>query len=119
MYVGADEISSLISRKVFRFSDERGLQDGIETFLKSKSIPYEREFVLSPQNRIDFLLGDIGLEVKVDSSPNTVQRQLWRYAEDPRIKTLILVTTRSPHKSIARTLLGKPVLVVHLLASIF
>jgi hypothetical protein len=98
MYVGADEISSLISRKVFRFSDERGLQDGIETFLKSKSIPYEREFVLSPQNRIDFLLGD---------------------AEDPRIKTLILVTTRSPHKSIARTLLGKPVLVVHLLASIF
>lgn len=115
----SEKIASFLSRTPFRFHDERSLQDGIEALLKNLGIPYERELILSPQNRIDFICGPIGIEVKVGSSTTTVQRQLWRYAEDTRVKSLILVTTRSHHKQITRMILGKPVIVVYLLASIF
>jgi hypothetical protein len=115
----AVQLARFINSTVFRFSDERNLQDRIEDLLNSKGVEYVREVVLSPKNRIDFMSGTIGIEVKVDSSATTVQRQLWRYAEDERIQSLILVTTLTKHRSIARELLGKPIIVVHLLASIF
>lgn len=112
-------IASALSRSVFRFSNEKDLQDGIERVLRKKGVDFEREVALSPHDRIDFLAGNVGIEVKVDSAPNSVQRQLWRYAEHERIAVLILVTTRSSHKTIAREILEKPVLIVHLLNSIF
>lgn len=115
----AQIIATALNKTVFRFSDEMALQNGIEELFKKQGWKYERESILSPRNRIDFMVHGVGIEVKVDSSPNTVQRQLWRYADDSRIGALVLVTTRSSHKTIPNVILDKPVLIVHLLNSIF
>jgi hypothetical protein len=117
--IDAATLASIIHKAVFRFSSEKDLQDGIGELLHKRGIDFKREVSLSPRDRIDFLAGKIGIEVKVASSSNEVQRQLWRYAEDKRIDSLILVTTRMSHKSIAREILEKPVIIVHLVNSIF
>ncbi len=118
-FMTAPEIAHLLYKTVFRFADERGLQDSMEELFKSAGVPYQREVILSARDRIDFMSDSIGIEVKVDSPSATVERQLARYAEDDRITHLILVTTRAKHKSVTGTLNGKPVIIVHLLASIF
>ena len=113
------EITDLIVKTRFSFADERQLQDRIEDLFKTNSIPYLREFIMSPANRIDFLCGRIGIEVKVKSPVATVERQLRRYSTDERIDSLILVTTRAGHRGVGRELSNKPVVVAYLLNSIF
>ena len=104
----------------FRYVDERELQDQIENdVLRPHGIAYAREVILSPKDRIDFLCGSVGIEVKIAGSIQAVQRQLWRYAAQDRITNLILVTTRAKHKDIPSEILGKRVRTVHLLNSIF
>ena len=108
---GLEEISTLITRTRFRFTDERQLQDEMENLFIAHNVPYIREFGLSSTDRIDFLCGHIGVEVKIKSSMPAVQRQLWRYASDLRINALILVTTLTKHRAIAREMQKKPVFV--------
>ena len=44
---------------------------------------------------IDFLAGDVGIEVKIKGSAADAFRQLKRYAESDRIGSLILVTSKA------------------------
>jgi hypothetical protein len=113
------DLARLISGTRCRFMTERILQDGIENLFLKRGIEHTREMILSPADRIDFLVGSVGIEVKIDGSFNNVQRQLWRYAADARISDLILVTTRSSHRSMPTEITGKPIYVVHLVGSIF
>jgi len=117
--VTAEAIAKLIYGNRFRFVDERTLQNEIEDLFKEHAIPYIREKVLTPKDRIDFLCGSVGVEIKIGGGLNSVQRQLWRYAADERITDLILVTSRSGHKSLPDKITGKPIYVVHLINSIF
>jgi hypothetical protein len=98
--------------------DERSLQNQIEEVLRLHNVHFEREVRLSPKDRIDFLCGSVGIEVKIGGGTNAVQRQLWRYASNDRITDLILATTRSIHR-MPESILEKPIFVVHLLHSIF
>ena len=84
----------------------------------------------SPTDRIDltaeFGLADfggsvdaetrIGIEVKVKGALAAVVRQLTRYAKDPSIDGLILVTTKASHHAVPRELEGKPVRLVSLVS---
>jgi len=67
---------------------------------------------------VDFALADedgtIGLEVKIGGAVMSVLRQLARYAESPKLSSLMLVTTRPQHKIMPCHLQGKPLLVVML-----
>jgi hypothetical protein len=82
----------------------------------------ERECVLSAGSRIDFLIRNscqsVGLEVKVKGALASVQRQLERYARDPRVESLILATTRATHLRLEETFeeqpLPVPLRLVHL-----
>jgi hypothetical protein len=112
-------LAELLYRSRLSFQDEKQLQDDITAVLERAGIKSEAEVSLTPKDRIDFLCGDTGIEVKVGSSPSMVQRQLWRYAQSPQIASLILVTTRSSHKELGGEMLGKPVHVVHLINSFF
>ena len=116
---GLEELAALIVGTRFRYFEERDLQSAIEALLIEHSVPYLREFALSRADRIDFLCGRVGIEVKIESSMPTVQRQLWRYAADDQIDSLILVTTLTKHRGIARTMNDKPVFVAYLISSIF
>lgn len=100
-------ILSLLKNTRFKFKTEKELQQGIEDALKANSIEYLREFKLNEKDIPDFLIGDIALEVKISGNAVSVSRQLLRYAQDERIKTLILFTTKQMH--IPLTLNEKPV----------
>jgi hypothetical protein len=99
----------------FNFSNEIELHLGIAQLLDSLLIHYQTEVIMTPEDRIDFLIGKTGIEVKVDGSTAEVTRQLWRYAQQEAIAEIILVTTRSKHRTIAGPINGKPVYIVHLL----
>lgn len=99
----------------FNFSSEIELQAGIEQLLISLSVSYQKEVILNPEDRIDFMVEKVGIEVKTDGTTADVTRQLWRYAKQPTISELILVTTRSKHRVIESPINGKPLYIVHLI----
>lgn len=107
-------LDSLIRSHRYVYASEVELHDQLERVLRDASLPVTREVILSPRDRIDFLVGDVGLEVKVKGQ-RTPLRQLTRYAESSWLAGLLLVTTRaaSPPSELA----GKPVGVVSLLAN--
>lgn len=87
-----DEITAALQSKRFIYSDEKMLQDGIAQVFKLAEIVFEREVQLTPQDRIDFMAGEIGVEVKIKGTYQDLLRQLHRYAQLGEIKQLILVT---------------------------
>ena len=118
----AHEICKALYSTRFRYHNEKELQRGVSLVLDDLKLSYPPEFLMSPRDRIDFLVGDIGIECKSDdskggTSPSAVTRQLFRYAQSPLIKELILLTTMSKHKNLPETINEKPVYVVHLLLS--
>jgi hypothetical protein len=119
--VTAANVAQVIYSARYHYNDEKGLQDGIQVVLETNLVPFEREVVLSPRDRIDFLVNNaIGVEVKIASiSAEVMQRQLDRYALDSRINHLILVTNRSRHLNLPRTIQGKPLTCLFLLNNIF
>jgi hypothetical protein len=93
---------------------ERELQDALEVLLRANFPSVTREAQLGPKDIVDFLVDDVAVEVKVDGSPMAVTRQLQRYAQHERVQSLVLVTTRAKHRSVAGELQKKPVRVAWL-----
>lgn len=89
------QIAELLAGYRFNFASERQLQDGIEGVLAQHSLDFEREVRLGPHERIDFMVDDVGVEVKVAGSSVDLLRQLARYAEHDRVSSLIVVTNAS------------------------
>lgn len=76
-------------------NDETKVHERIAQALEATGYAFEHEVRLGPRDRIDFLIGSVGIEVKIDGSATEVTRQLLRYAEHATIADLILVTMRS------------------------
>jgi hypothetical protein len=113
----AETIAKAIYESKFHFNEEKDLQRGIAQVLTQLKFEFKAEVPLTRGDRLDFLVGDVAIEVKVDSSTSSVTRQLWRYAKLPEVNHLILVTTRSKHKNMPDEMNGKPLYVVYLLNS--
>lgn len=117
---GAELSQSLLSYR-FRYNNEKELQGGVAGALDALKITYTPEFVLNDTDRVDFFIpGDgIGVEIKTNDSKGgasltSVTRQLWRYAKNDAVKSLVLVTTRSKHRDLPNEILGKPLYVIYL-----
>jgi hypothetical protein len=93
---------------------EKTLQDALGPMLRASFSTVRREVKLSPRETIDFLVGDVGIETKVDGSWTAVTRQILRYLEHDAVKSLVLVTTKRQHLQVPSVLLGKSVLVAWL-----
>lgn len=92
-------------------TSEDELQEAIARVMRMRSIDHEREVVLGDAGRIDFMVGDIGIEVKVGGSANEATRQMLRYAQRDEVRSLILVTTKIQHLAVVpHELNGKAVL---------
>lgn len=102
-------ISDALGLASFRYAGEAELQRGLANVLDeaARRAPTGHPMAVSREERltdgrIDFLVTTphafVGIEVKVASSSETVERQLRRYAPD--VDWLILVTTRSSHRSL-------------------
>jgi hypothetical protein len=106
-------IATDLRRLRFRYCNEAELQDGIAGAMTNLEYNVLREVILTPQDRVDFLVDGVGIEVKVKGPTAAVVRQLARYAQHDAIEALILVTTRLRHQP-PRELNGKQVIVVAL-----
>lgn len=108
----AKEIAALLQVARFRApNEETTLQLEIADVLAKAGHTFTREAQLGPRERIDFLVGPIGIEVKIQGSASEVMRQLLRYAEYADVQVLILVTTRS-QIVVPSELGGKPIFTV-------
>lgn len=94
-------------------TNERQLQDAVAFVLSDRHIRHEREARLGPADRVDFLLAHgIGIELKTKGSVADVAEQLQRYAASPKIRALVLFTTRQAHAALPLEISGKPVRVL-------
>lgn len=109
------EVVAAVRAHRYRFMDEVGLQAALAQVFASAGWAYEREVQMSATDRIDFLLGDLGVEVKVGGSTGALTRQAHRYVQHDRVGGLLVVTSRLRHARLPPTISGKPVCVVALL----
>ena len=109
------QILPLLSKHRFHFQSELELQYGVEQLLKTARIKYSREHSLSSHDRIDFLVGSLGIEIKVGGSMTELLRQVHRYLEYPEIQEMLIITSRIKHAGLPKEINGKRVVVYHLL----
>jgi hypothetical protein len=93
-----------------RVGNEAGMQLSIEEALNEAGFANEREYRLSAADRIDFMIGSVGLEAKTRCNKRAIFRQLERYAQHYAIEALILVTGTAI--GLPAAINGKPVYLV-------
>lgn len=93
-------------------SSETRAQADIEKMLQRRGIAYEREVRLSEQDRPDFLVGNVVIEVKLGGGGMEIYRQLARYALLSEVAEILLVTNRPLR--LPPLIEGKPAAVAHL-----
>lgn len=97
----------------YHCTNEDELQQGLHVALLAAGLPSRREVRLHDScgaalGRVDILVGDVAVEVKVKGQPDAVARQLARYGRSPWVHHLVLVTTSARHSAITL-----PGMVVH------
>lgn len=91
----AEFLHKLLSKYRLPLSNEKALQSEIGELLTANGIKHEREVGLSDKDRIDFMVGSVGMEVKLKGSAVEIYKQCKRYCGYPEVKELILITNRS------------------------
>jgi hypothetical protein len=107
--VRMERLAAVLRDAPLRFGSEHLLQDSIESAFMAAVLDSKREVVLTPKDRIDFMVGDIGVEVKIGGTLNDVLRQLHRYAASEKVAGLLLVTSRLVLARLPPDFDGKPV----------
>lgn len=104
------QIAAVLRGYWYLDTTEAALQAAIAEALKRGGVEFTEEERLDGQSRIDFLAGDVGIELKVAGGMTAVRRQLCRYGQYDRIRELVLVTTMLRHGTIRHV--GVPLHVV-------
>lgn len=107
-----DRIFSCLSTRRLSLSNEKKTQEEIAAAFDECGIPYEREFRLDAANIIDFMVSDIGCEVKIKSTRMKLFRQIERYADFDAIGRIVLIT--NVPTGFPPEVNGKPVYVLNL-----
>lgn len=89
----AVEVSDLLARYRIIGMTESVVQDQIERALRQGGIDYQREVELAPGDRIDFMVGSVGVEVKIKGTRSQIIRQLARYIRNDRVEEIVLAAT--------------------------
>jgi hypothetical protein len=119
--VTSEELCLLLERSVRGVGTEDAIQRAIAQVLRKERplVAFAREVRLDKASRIDFMVGTIGVEVKVGGGISAVIRQLHRYAEFATVAELVLVSTKTSLARVPTELNGKRVRVALLLGGIF
>ena len=105
----ATELCTILEGQRFPCATEERLQVAVADHLTAAGVTFTREHRLSAEDRVDFLVGDVVVELKTKGSLAAVTRQLMRYAQYDHVRELLLVTSRMQLASVPKTLNGKPV----------
>jgi hypothetical protein len=96
------------------FTDEAGMQAHVESVLQVLGVDYRREAIMGPRDRIDFLVGAVGIECKIDHGRSALLRQLDRYAGHG-LEAIIVVLGKIALGDLPRELRGVPIYVVNMM----
>ena len=110
----AREVYEILKTYRFNYANEQELQEGIRRAFMAEQLDFGEEVSLTKQDRIDFTVGRVGVEVKVGHPLAAVMRQVHRYSQSDLIDELLLVTNRCRHAIIPKVINGKPVEVLFL-----
>lgn len=110
---GFDQLLETIRGYRFRFRDEQELQEGLWLALTQNGYAPDREVVLGSDSRIDFMVGTIGIEVKIDGSETALIRQVHRYMYFAEIQGLVVVTSLLRLTGLPETINDKPLHAVY------
>jgi len=89
------QIVSILSSVRIPLHSESIAQATIAGVLGMAKITWDREVKLDSKNRIDLMVGDIGIEVKLKGNAKSIYKQCERYCQFERVQNLILVTNRT------------------------
>lgn len=67
------------------------------------SIPFRAETLLCRGARIDFTVGQLGIEIKTSGSAAEVRRQLRGYGHTGVVEALLLLTSHPDHLAVGET----------------
>lgn len=107
------QVAAALGGLRFNFAAEADLQRGISERLVAAGLNVTAEVDLGDVGRIDFMVGDVGIEVKVDGSLSALTRQLHRYAQSDRVAALVVVTSLRRLCRLPAELNGKAIDVIH------
>lgn len=113
MTSNASLVISAIRKLTPRSGPESMLAEDVAAALRQAQIEISVESQLS-RGRVDLRAGATAIELKVQGSPAKVLAQLRRYADDPTVVDVVLVTTSAKHRSLPSSVGGKPLRVVYL-----
>ena len=104
----------ILRRLMVRPGPESLLAEDVNRALTEAGVAFRPEAKLS-NGRVDILAGSTAVELKVTATKKNMLKQLERYAEDPGVEDLILVTASAKLRSMPKTVGGKPLAVVYLM----
>lgn len=95
---------------LFHFTNEKELQQGIETALLGGGFAIRREVHLAVGDVPDFIVAPgVCVEVKIAGGLSALTRQLHRYAQHAEVESILVVTSKATHCGVPALLNGKPV----------
>ena len=103
----AADIIHLIQTRRLPLSAEKPLQAALAREFELAGIVAAREVDLGGGDMIDFMIGGIGLEVKIKGQRRAIYRQCERYCGHDRVVTLVLATNAA--MGLPAWIGGKPV----------
>lgn len=106
-------LNALSDIKLEKHLEEGDIHAMVQKALLYAALPCMHEYPLTAKDRIDFLCGDIGIEIK-KGRPNKAAliKQLGRYAQSPALSALVVVTEKS--LPLPQTLSDKPLRLISL-----
>jgi hypothetical protein len=102
-------LCTIIGAVPYDIASEASLQQGIEKQLTAAGVAFTREVRLTQYDRVDFLIGRLGIEVKTGGGKSPLLRQLRRYAQSDLVDGLLVVTTAPSLAALPASLNGKPI----------
>lgn len=88
-----NSIANHLARYGYRYSNEVALHKALGQVLTANGFEFKQEHVLDAQNRADFWVNGIVIEVKVAGSMSGALHQVDRYINLPHVKGVILAGT--------------------------
>lgn len=110
----ASDLSKLLGTYRFNYTREAELHNGIRVALEKEKIEFLAEVRLTKHDRIDFMVGTTGVEVKVGHPLASVMRQVHRYMQCEGVSELLIVTNRCRHSIVPGIINDKKVEVLFL-----
>lgn len=114
-----EELMRGIAARRYRFCSEKELQASLAVVLEEDGIVFRRECRLSERDQIDFIVGDVGIEVKTKGGLADLTRQVVRYMKSEEIGSVLVVTTLPRLAKLPASFGGKRIYVLTLLGSLF